>query len=99
MVCALLHSLAMLLVMPETKKPETAGDAVGIRPLTSSEMKQPVPVASRTTKKALPLRVLAQLYSCHCSITGFFKSIVTDTHTSGFGRFNTKLAREQGQSA
>ena len=33
----------MLLAMTETKKPETAGDAVGIRCLTSSEMKQPVP--------------------------------------------------------
>ena len=87
----------MLLAMPEAKKPETAGDAVGIRRLTSSEMKQPV--SPKNPKKALSLRVLSQLYSCHCSISGFFKSIVTDTHTPEFGGFNTKLAREQGQSA
>ena len=87
-----LHSLAMLLAMPETKKAETAGDAVGIRRLTSSE---PVP----NHKCPLRRHVLAQPYSCHCSISGFFKSVVTDTHTPEFGRFNTKLPREQGQSA
>jgi len=36
------HSLAMLLAMPETNKPETAGGADGIRRLTISEMKQPI---------------------------------------------------------
>ncbi len=70
------HSLAMLLAMPETNKPETAGGVAGIRRLTISEMKQPItedaPIArysgpkkpqmpaKEATRAVLPLKVLAQ---------------------------------------
>ncbi len=113
------HSLAMLLAMPETNKPETAGGVAGIRRLTISEMKQPItedaPIvrysgpkkpqmpAKEATRAVLPLKVLAQqviqLARAQFLDFKFFKAVVTDTDTPEFGGFNTKLAREQGQSA
>ena len=109
----------MLLAMPETNKPETAGGGAGIRRLTISDMKQPImedaPIArysghkkpqmptKEATRAILPLKVLAQLVIqlSHAQFLDFkfFKAVVTDTDTPEFGGFNTKLAREQGQSA
>ena len=109
----------MLLAMPETNKPETAGGAAGIRRLTISDMKQPImedaPIArysghkkpqmptKEATRAILPLKVLAQLVIqlSRAQFLDFksFKAVVTDTDTPEFGGFNTKLAREQGQSA
>ena len=99
----------MLLAMTEAKKPETAGDAVGIRCLTSSEMKQPVPEDGGTvtprnqkcplkkpcTRAVLPLGVISQQV---VQLLHGPESVVTDTDTPEFGEFNTKLTREQGQS-
>ena len=70
------HSLAMLLAMQETNKPETPSGTAGIRRLTISEMKQPItedtPIVrysgpkkpqmptKETTRAILLLKVLAQ---------------------------------------
>ena len=96
----------MLLAFPQTKNP--AAITSGIRRLTVNEMKQPVaedvPIERYSgPRTVLPLVVLAhqvvQLSHAQFLDFKFLKHVVSDTDTPEFGGFNTKLAREQGQSA
>ena len=56
------HSLAMLLAMPETNKPETAGGAGGIRHLTISDMKQSITEDAPMNHKCPPKKPPVQYY-------------------------------------
>ena len=65
--------------------------------------KKPQMPAKEATRTVLPLMVLAhqvvQLSRARFLDFKFLKHVISDTDTPEFGGFNTKLAREQGQSA
>ena len=65
--------------------------------------KKPQMPPEEATRAVLPLHVLAhqaiQLSRSHVLDFDFLKRVIMEPNTPEFGGFNTKLSREQGQSA
>ena len=85
----------------EMKQAVTAVDDVPVQRFNGPKKPQMPP--EEATRAVLPLHVLAhqaiQLSRAHVLDFDFLKRVITEPNTPEFGGFNTKLSREQGQSA
>ena len=83
------------------KQAVTVVDDVPVQRFNGPKTPQMPP--EEATRAVLPLRVLAhqaiQLLRTHVLDFDFLKFVITELNTPEFGGFNTKLSREQGQTA